>query len=250
MVTLSVSMLRSDGSRATKNDGDVKVSFFFLPGSANDQRAQRGADLTCRTGSDALCSVSYMARNVGLDTICAYVGKPGHWQRACSEPPEARDLDNDADVVRRRVAHPVVTPLGPPPTPTAMPTPAVTPTPGTPISEELIAPAGPGGGGSTPPGQAPAIAPQPQPAEPGAQGEWAGTLSRVWSAVAEGVARAVRPEAAATVATTFGFPLALMLAVLIFLVVQGLIDRRDPKLRRAPRTVIETMQKFRTEDEL
>ena len=46
------------------------------------------------------------------------------------------------------------------------------------------------------------------------------------------VAVVVKPAAAAAVATTFGFPLVLMVAVLMFLLVQGFLDARDPKLRR------------------
>lgn len=48
---------------------------------------------------------------------------------------------------------------------------------------------------------------------------------------------AVQPEAAAVVASSFGFPLLLMLAVIGFLMLQGYLDRRDPKLRMAPRTL-------------
>jgi hypothetical protein len=47
---------------------------------------------------------------------------------------------------------------------------------------------------------------------------------------------AIRPEVALAVATTFGFPLALALLVLLFLLVQSRLDDRDPKLRTAPRS--------------
>jgi hypothetical protein len=47
---------------------------------------------------------------------------------------------------------------------------------------------------------------------------------------------AIRPEAAIAVATTFGFPLALALLVLLFLLVQSRLDDRDPKLRTAVRS--------------
>ena len=46
----------------------------------------------------------------------------------------------------------------------------------------------------------------------------------------------IRPEAAIVVATTFGFPLALALLVLLFLLVQSRLDDRDPKLRTAMRS--------------
>ena len=58
----------------------------------------------------------------------------------------------------------------------------------------------------------------------------------------------VRPAAAAAVATTFGFPLALMIAVLLFLLVQSLLDARDPKLRRRPSNGRDTVVKFQEED--
>lgn len=46
----------------------------------------------------------------------------------------------------------------------------------------------------------------------------------------------IRPEAAMVVATTFGFPLALALLVLLFLLVQSRLDDREPKLRTAMRS--------------
>lgn len=62
--------------------------------------------------------------------------------------------------------------------------------------------------------------------------------------VVKGVKTAVKPEAASAIAQTFGFPLALMLAVLFFLIIQGRMDERDPKLRRAPLTASETTVLF------
>ena len=41
-----------------------------------------------------------------------------------------------------------------------------------------------------------------------------------------------------------------MLAVLFFLIIQGRMDERDPKLRRAPLTAAETTVLFVTEAEL
>lgn len=64
------------------------------------------------------------------------------------------------------------------------------------------------------------------------------------------VVSAVKPEAAAAVAAAFGFPLILMVAVVCFLVGQGRIDARDPKLRAAPRTRQDTVLIFQNEDEL
>jgi hypothetical protein len=64
------------------------------------------------------------------------------------------------------------------------------------------------------------------------------------------VSKVVRPEVAAAVATTFGFPLALMAAVLAFLAVQSRLDVRDPKLRVAPQTLADTVLPFREEADL
>lgn len=75
-------------------------------------------------------------------------------------------------------------------------------------------------------------------------------MGQVVTAAAEQVARVVRTEAAVAIASQFTFPLALALAVLAFLVIQGHVDRRDPKLRIAPQNVVETLLTFRTEDEL
>jgi hypothetical protein len=72
----------------------------------------------------------------------------------------------------------------------------------------------------------------------------------VVAAAVDGVAWAVRPEAAISVAGEFTFPIALAIAVVAYLGVQGRIDRRDPKLRLAPQHVIETIMRFETEAEL
>ena len=69
-------------------------------------------------------------------------------------------------------------------------------------------------------------------------------VGAVVTEVVKGVKTAVKPEAASAIAQTFGFPLALMLAVLFFLIVQGRMDERDPKLRRAPLTSSETTVLF------
>jgi hypothetical protein len=78
----------------------------------------------------------------------------------------------------------------------------------------------------------------------------AAVVGQVVGAAVEQVVRAVRPEAAVAVATEFTFPLALALAVFGYLVIQGQIDRRDPKLRVAPQNVVETLVTFKTEEEL
>lgn len=68
--------------------------------------------------------------------------------------------------------------------------------------------------------------------------------------VVDGVRATVKPAAVAAVATTFGFPLALMVAVLIFLVVQGRLDGGDPKLRTAPLTRADRRIVFHDEADL
>jgi hypothetical protein len=60
----------------------------------------------------------------------------------------------------------------------------------------------------------------------------------------------VKPAAAAAVATTFGFPLALMAAVALYLAAQWRVDLRDPKLRAAPQTAAETVVPFEEEERL
>ena len=59
----------------------------------------------------------------------------------------------------------------------------------------------------------------------------------------------LRPEAALAVASEFTFPMALALAVLLFLVVQDQIDRRDPKLRTAPQRQTDTFIRFEPEEQ-
>lgn len=72
----------------------------------------------------------------------------------------------------------------------------------------------------------------------------------VLAAAVEQVSTVVKPEAAALVATAFSFPLILMAAVVCFLIGQGRIDARDPKLRSAPRTPKDLVIGFQEEDEL
>jgi hypothetical protein len=57
-------------------------------------------------------------------------------------------------------------------------------------------------------------------------------------------------QPAVVVAATFGFPLALMLAVLLFLIIQSRLDDRDPKLRAAPLTSADTFLPFKNEVDL
>jgi hypothetical protein len=86
----------------------------------------------------------------------------------------------------------------------------------------------------------------PPVAQPKAPGVFDALISRV----ANQVSVVVRPAAAAAVASTFTFPLLLMLAVLLFLAIQARLDRRDPKLRAAPQTRAETILPFEDETQL
>jgi hypothetical protein len=92
-------------------------------------------------------------------------------------------------------------------------------------------------------------APRPQVA-PGSPLDPLLIADQVITQAASQVAAVVRPAAAAAVATTFGFPLTLMLAVLVFLLVQRYVDRRDPKLRAAPRSTAEGLLEFKDEERL
>ena len=78
----------------------------------------------------------------------------------------------------------------------------------------------------------------------GRTGGSTGLLDVLLGTVAERVGPTVQPAAVVAVAATFGFPLALMLAVILFLAVQSRLDGRDPKLRAAPLTTAETYVPF------
>ena len=69
------------------------------------------------------------------------------------------------------------------------------------------------------------------------------------SATVNEASKVLRPEVAVAVVQTVGFPIGLALAVLVFLVVQNHLDRRDPKLREAPLTEAETLLPFEREEE-
>jgi hypothetical protein len=77
-----------------------------------------------------------------------------------------------------------------------------------------------------------------------------GLVDAVLAQAVRQVSEVVKPEAAAAVATTFGFPLGLMVAVLGYLVAQGRVDHRDPKLRAAPQSSADTLVPFEEEHEL
>jgi hypothetical protein len=72
----------------------------------------------------------------------------------------------------------------------------------------------------------------------------------VADSVASGVKTVVKPTVAASVATSFSFPLALMAFVLLFLLAQSAVDRRDPKLRANAAAAAETVLRFQDEERL
>ena len=74
-------------------------------------------------------------------------------------------------------------------------------------------------------------------------------LGGVVTGAVGGVGLILRPEAALAVATEFTFPLSLAIAVLLYLVVQDQVDRRDPKLRAAPRHQTDTLIAFEPEEQ-
>lgn len=76
-------------------------------------------------------------------------------------------------------------------------------------------------------------------------GEFFGSML---SAVVDQFTTTVKPAVVAAVATTFSFPLALAVLVILFLLVQARMDSRDPKLRHAPKTTWESYIPFKDED--
>jgi hypothetical protein len=104
--------------------------------------------------------------------------------------------------------------------------------------------------GATDPGKGLAGAIESTVALPNRHGGPADFFSGLVASVADRVGPTVQPAAAAAVATAFGFPLALMLAVLAFLVIQSRLDGRDPKLRSAPLTSADTIVPFANEVDL
>ena len=63
-----------------------------------------------------------------------------------------------------------------------------------------------------------------------------------------GVNTVVKPAVVASVTNTFGFPLALMVMVALFLLLQPTVDRRDPRLRASMAAAINGEIGFEEED--
>lgn len=98
------------------------------------------------------------------------------------------------------------------------------------------------------PTEAPAVGPSGSLS--GAEAQIANPISAVLGAAIQQVARIVKPQAAVVVAAAFGFPLILSIIVVLFLLGQGWFDARDPKLRMAPQTPVETIVPFKDEEHI
>lgn len=109
-----------------------------------------------------------------------------------------------------------------------------------------------GGSAGAAHGGAPGEGSAAQGQDPSRHGLLAGPLGLVQAVggAVSGATAIVKPGAAVAVATSFGFPLSLMLAVLLFLVIQSRLDHRDPKLRAAPLTGAELTVDFEEEEQL
>ena len=77
-----------------------------------------------------------------------------------------------------------------------------------------------------------------------------GVVTNAVAVVTQGVKDVVKPGAAAAVANTFSFPLALMVIVVLFLLVQPKVDRGDPRLRARSAASDEGEIGFEEEDQL
>jgi hypothetical protein len=280
-VTLRVRVYDASGALYAGEGTSTFVRMVFLQGSANDPGAAQSFHLSCRTESAGRCSVTYTPLRTGRDLICARIsGGPA----TCDEPVGASEQDDPIDVVRVNV-HPSLAP-----TPSAAPTsspaptkatpaptrspkpPKVTPRPtseapapstATPRPHKTAAPspAGPDepaptsspvlvAGGS---GPGPSATPGGAVAGTGSKGSGASPAPREadgFGAAASFAGSLIKPDAAAAVATTFGFPIALMVAVVLFLLLQPRLDDRDPKLRQAPRAHSELLLPFEREIDL
>jgi hypothetical protein len=92
------------------------------------------------------------------------------------------------------------------------------------------------------------VAPSGSVSAAGAQIE--NPISLVLGAAIAQVAKIIKPQAAVVVAAAFGFPLILSILVVLFLLAQGRFDARDPKLRMAPQTRVETVIPFKDEEQI
>ena len=145
-------------------------------------------------------------------------------------------------------AAPAATP-DPTPAPDASPSPTEEPGP-SPTPEPPPAPtAAPASASPVPaPGPVETPAPPSSPAATTVEPDAGNVLSAVLGAVGERVRTTVKPAVVAAIASTFTFPLALAILVVLYLLVQARLDGRDPKLRYAPGSAGETYVAFEEED--
>ncbi len=128
--TLTATVYDHDGDVYAGPGTDTQVRFYFLYGSPNDPHNGSSPDLTCSTGTDGQCSVSYVGQHKGTDHVLG-LAMDDWWD--CWASQGASDCGRLADMVRRTVTDapdpdPTPTPT-PDPTPTPEPTPTPTPDP-------------------------------------------------------------------------------------------------------------------------
>src|SRR3990170_5242784 len=92
--TIDATVYDDDGDLLTGPGSDTLVKFYFVWGSPNDPQDGLTPDLTCQTGTEGECSVTYTALEAGTDTICALAGP--WWE--CLESVGAPEMDDLADM--------------------------------------------------------------------------------------------------------------------------------------------------------
>ena len=94
-VTIQASVYDEDGNLLTGSPTNVR--FFFSPASPNKPNEPgASSDMDCSTGSTGRCEVTYVATNLGTDTICA---RSSVRPTVCDEPVDDPEMDDDVDVV-------------------------------------------------------------------------------------------------------------------------------------------------------
>ena len=224
------------GSVEVSDDSCSPVSYVSGDDNA-DGRLQSGESWTFR------CTATVTVTTTGVATASGEYNGVGFsaQDEATVEVAEATPTPTPTEtptatpaVTPRPTAHPTPAPSTEP-TATATATATTTPTP-------LVA---------VEPNPAPSDGPDtPQPVSAGPSQGSQNPMMMVLAAVGEQLTRVVKPEAAIAVAGTFGFPLGLGFAVILFLAMQGWFDSRDPKLRGADNGDGEAVVPFVGEDQL
>jgi hypothetical protein len=285
-VTITAVLYDASGAVVSGKGTSVRVRFYFTAESPNDiVVAGNRADLDCTTGTVGWCQVAYVAAHGGTDTICAVVAGPASGcLDAGGSSPHADQLDVTIDTqpptptpatfvaptptpspTPAAPSGPVATPTPaatptsapsskPSPKPTPSPSPTADPTPSPRTASDSTAAGGSTSGPADPTsGSGPAGEPAPRPLPPridAVRGEPPATVHAVVDDVAKQIRAAVDPVAVVAVASTFTFPLSLMAVVLLFLLVQGRLDGRDPKVRTARRGTADATVPFVEESDL